>query len=76
MKRLGALQDILGDLNDMTVARRLLAELAPRGSDAAITAGATYVRQTLNERERTLVASLEPAWATFEKRRPFWRPAR
>ena len=76
LKRLGALQDILGDLNDVAVARRLLLELAPRGSDAGIAAGAAYVRHTLAERERTLVASLQPAWASFEKRRPFWRPAR
>ena len=32
IKRLAALQDILGDLNDIAVARRLLAEIAPRGS--------------------------------------------
>jgi CHAD domain-containing protein len=88
LKRLGALQDILGDLNDIAVARRLLSEigvrrarsraakLAPRGSDATVVAAAARVRQTLAERERTLVASLEPAWATFEKRRPFWRLAR
>lgn len=76
LKRLGALQDILGDLNDIAVARRLLAELAPRASGAGLAAAAIYVRQTLAERERTLVASLEPAWASFEKRRPFWRPAR
>jgi inorganic triphosphatase YgiF len=76
VKRLGALQDILGDLNDIAVARRLLAELAPRGGDRKIAAAATHVRQTLAERERTLVTSLEPAWTSFEKRRPFWRPAR
>src|SRR5262249_32799283 len=52
-KRLGALQDILGDLNDITVARRLIAEIAPRGSDPIISAAATYLRQTLAERERT-----------------------
>jgi CHAD domain-containing protein len=76
VKRLGALQDILGDLNDITVARRLLAEIAPRRGSAAIAAATSRVRQVLAERERTLVASLDPAWAMFEKRRPFWRPAR
>jgi inorganic triphosphatase YgiF len=65
LKRLEALQDILGDLNDIAVARRLLTELAaPAGS----------ARRLLAARERTLVSSLERAWAAFEKRRPFWKP--
>jgi len=64
LKRLAALQDILGDLNDISVARRLLGELAlPAG----------HVRQALAARERTLVISLEAAWTTFEKHRPFWK---
>ena len=65
LKRLAALQDILGDLNDIAVARRLLAELA---------APAGHTRQSLAARERMLVTSLEAAWAAFEKRRPFWKP--
>jgi inorganic triphosphatase YgiF len=71
-KRLAALQDILGDLNDIAVGRRLLAELAPRGSSPEV-AAAAHVRQTLAARERMLVISLEQAWAAFEKRRPFWQ---
>ena len=73
IKRLAALQDILGDLNDIAVARRLLAELAPRGSARDIAAAAGHVRHALAVRERMLVMSLEAAWAAFEKRRPFWR---
>jgi triphosphatase len=65
IKRLGALQDILGDLNDIAVGRRLLTEIA-------VPAGRT--RHALAVRERMLVMSLEPAWAAFEKRRPFWKP--
>jgi inorganic triphosphatase YgiF len=65
VKRLAALQDILGELNDIAVARRLLAELA-------VPAG--HTRQKLAVRERMLVTSLEAAWAAFEKRRPFWQP--
>ena len=62
IERLEALQDILGDLNDIAVARRLFAELAaPAG-------------RALAARERMLVTSLETAWAAFEKRRPFWKP--
>lgn len=72
-KRLAALQDILGDLNDLAVGRRLLAELAPRGSSPEIAAAAAHVRQALAARERMLVISLEQAWAAFEKRRPFWQ---
>ena len=64
-KRLAALQDILGDLNDIAVARRLLTELAMP---------AAHVRHALAVRERMLVNSLQAAWTAFEKRRPFWRP--
>ena len=65
IKRLAALQDILGDLNDISVARRLLSELAlPAGQ----------LRLALALRERKLVTSLEAAWTAFEKRRPFWKP--
>ena len=70
---LAALQDILGDLNDIAVARRLLAEIAPRGSAPGIAGAAAHTRHTLAVRERMLVISLEAAWAAFEKRRPFWK---
>ncbi|HEU4351183.1 MAG TPA: CHAD domain-containing protein [Burkholderiales bacterium] len=73
IKRLAALQDILGELNDIAVARRLLAELVPRGSARDVAAAAGHVRHALAVRERMLVMSLEPAWAAFEKRRPFWK---
>lgn len=73
LKRLAALQDILGDLNDIAVARRLLAEIAPRGSARDLTAAAGHCRHALAVRERMLVTSLDAAWAAFEKRRPFWR---
>jgi inorganic triphosphatase YgiF len=65
LKRLAALQDILGDLNDIAVGRRLLAEIGlPAG----------HVRHALAVRERMLVMSLEAAWAAVEKCRPFWKP--
>ena len=73
IKRLAALQDILGDLNDITVARRLLAEIAPRGCAPELAAPAGHTRQALAVRERVLVISLDAAWAAFEKRRPFWK---
>ena len=69
LKHLQALQDILGELNDVAVARRLVRELAQPG------AGANYARGALAARERALIASLEPAWAAFRKRPPFWYAA-
>jgi triphosphatase len=74
IKRLAALQDILGDLNDIAVARRLLAEIAPRGCAKDLAAAAGHTRHALAVRERMLVTSLESAWPAFEKRRPFWQP--
>jgi inorganic triphosphatase YgiF len=65
IKRLEALQDILGELNDIAVARRLLGELAEPTGD---------VRRGLAARERALVRSLQVAWDAFEKRQPFWKP--
>jgi CHAD domain-containing protein len=76
LKRLAALQDILGDLNDIAVARRLLAPLAPRGSPADLSSASAYVARALGARERTAVISLQPAWKEFEKRRPFWASGR
>jgi CHAD domain-containing protein len=73
LKRLEALQDILGGLNDVAVARRLLGELAPRGADTVLAAGAGQARKALAARERALIMSLQPAWGAFEKRHPFWR---
>jgi CHAD domain-containing protein len=65
LARLAKLQDTLGELNDISVARLLLKELR---EDAA------GVRRWLARRERTLVTSLAKEWAAFERRRPYWRP--
>ncbi len=73
LKRLQALQDILGELNDVAVARRLVSELAPRGSAPEIAVAAARARRILAAREQALIASLEPAWGALEKRRRFWR---
>jgi CHAD domain-containing protein len=61
LKVLRALQDLLGDLNDIVVARRLLRHL-----DVAIPAG-------LAAREKRLISKLGAAWERFEKARPCWR---
>lgn len=60
---LRTLQDVLGELNDIAVARRLLKEIdapAPRA---------------LRAREDRLSAALRKAWSAFEKTPPYWRPA-
>jgi CHAD domain-containing protein len=67
--RLASLQDTLGELNDVAVAKRLAAEIAPGGEGLAL-------RRWLAARERELIGSLEPAWAAFEAKRPFWQPKR
>lgn len=74
IRRLQSLQDILGELNDVAVARRFLAEIVPRGPLAGNRAGAR-LRRALAARERALIASLEPAWRAFRKRKPFWQAA-
>lgn len=59
---LRALQELLGELNDIAVARRLLREL-----------GAAPAAH-LTRRERQLIVRLARAWARFEGQRPYWRP--
>ena len=72
LTRLASLQDTLGELNDVTVARALIAELAPRGAAQTLRAEAVRLRHWLASRERELMALLEPAWQAFEAKRPFW----
>jgi CHAD domain-containing protein len=61
LKGLEKLQDLLGDLNDIAVARRL---------------GGAKLDQPLAKREAALVSRLAPAWAALERRRCFWRAGR
>ena len=64
LRRLGKLQDTLGELNDVAVAHALLAELAGNSDD---------VRRWLARREKALIASLAKDWAAFERLPPYWR---
>jgi inorganic triphosphatase YgiF len=57
------LQDDFGELNDIAVGRRLLAEL---GGDAGI-------ERRFAGRERRLIARLPGDWRAFAVRAPFWR---
>jgi len=60
---LEVLQDDLGELNDLAVARRLAAELG----------GEALLARRLGARERRLIVRLSRDWAAFAERRPFWR---
>lgn len=73
LEQLHALQDILGELNDIDVQRQLLRRIVPRGSLPALVGTAAAVRTRLAARERELIAALSAAWTAFETRRPFWQ---
>jgi len=74
VRALAALQDTLGELNDIAVARGLLAELAAPHAAPELRAAASQVRAGLAARERELIASLAQEWTALERRRPYWRP--
>jgi inorganic triphosphatase YgiF len=68
LEHLEALQDVLGELNDIDVAGRLLEEI---GQDRCA-AAAQSVRRSLERRERALLRRLLPAWRAFSETEPFW----
>ena len=72
LKRLRGLQQVLGELNDIDVQRRLLRQLAESGAPVRAVASAA---QVLAHRERGLLAKLHRAWTGFAAVRPFWRAA-
>jgi CHAD domain-containing protein len=61
VKALRALQDILGQLNDIAVARSLLHEMGVVAPDR------------LARREPNLIGKLRAAWESFERQAPYWR---
>jgi CHAD domain-containing protein len=72
LKRLRRLQQILGEMNDITVQRTLLRQLA---GDARLRKAAAALRVDLALRERGLSAEAARAWDELEARKPFWRRA-
>jgi triphosphatase len=72
LKRLRRLQQILGEMNDITVQRTLLRQLA---GDARLRKAAAALRADLALRERGLSAEAARAWGELEARKPFWRRA-
>jgi CHAD domain-containing protein len=68
--KLRHLQNILGELNDVAVQRRMLQQMAEAGAPAAPALRAT---QLLARRERSRFAKLRRAWAGFAAISPYWR---
>ena len=71
---LSALQDTLGELNDLAVARLLLDALVPKDAAPPLRQAAAPVRGGVAARERDLIASLENDWPAFARKTPYWRP--
>jgi CHAD domain-containing protein len=68
---LKALQDHMGELNDMAVARAVaLRAVGRRGGDLAFAAGLEVGRLTQDEGE--VLAAAEAAFRTYRKTKPFW----
>jgi inorganic triphosphatase YgiF len=61
LKRLRALQELLGELNDIAVGRELLAAAAQRHPGL------------FDALEARLIRALAGAWSRFEKQPPYWR---
>jgi triphosphatase len=72
LKRLRRLQQILGEMNDITVQRTLLLQLA---RDARLRRSAAALRKDLAARERELNGEVARAWDELESMKPFWRRA-
>jgi CHAD domain-containing protein len=62
------MQDVLGALNDLVVAHRLLDELENASRHAAI----TLVRSSLEDERAESAAAFDKAWKRFAARAPFW----
>jgi CHAD domain-containing protein len=68
-EKAAALQEILGELNDIRVQRGLLARFENPAPSTVIRGAAAR----LARRERLLAASLGRAWRAFGPVRPYWR---
>ena len=68
--KLRHLQNVLGELNDVAVQRRMLQQMADAGAPARAVARATGL---LARRERSLLGRLRPAWTGFAAISAYWR---
>lgn len=72
IKRLKRMQDLLGDLNDVAVAQRLLAELIAAPPKARRSALPVRLRDRLALEAVLLQRELAPAWREVRKAPRFW----
>lgn len=72
---LRTLQDLLGELNDIAVARRLLGELTSGRGGARLAAGSRRVSGWLLSREQALTGRLDVGWRRLRVAHPYWRAA-
>lgn|GEM_PF-790828 len=70
-KRMSALQDALGMLNDADVAGRLVDSLAGRNRDAMV--AAALVKGWHAHRLSAIEGEMTAAWLDFAEARPFWK---
>jgi len=70
LHRLRVLQQLLGELNDIQVQRRLLGDLA---QDAGVAAPAKRARRKLAARERQLIRDVAKGWSKFAAVPPYWQ---
>jgi triphosphatase len=74
LERLSQLQDVLGELNDVATADRLLAQLLSRVEPASVNYHAAgFVAGWKGHTAEQRLAQLEALWEPFEASRCFWR---
>lgn len=69
---LSSLQDVLGKMNDVAVAERLISEALADQSDRAATALRTQLKNWRVTRIKALRRKLNPAWRTYRHTEKFW----
>jgi len=76
LRRIRALQDRLGHLNDAAAARELLGaalQRVRRSTDPNLVAAAGFVEGWSARGAEQILEDLEPDWRSFARRRPFWK---
>jgi CHAD domain-containing protein len=76
LKRIGALQDSFGALNDVATAERLIGGLSAFGSGdkpALIAAAGGKILDHHRSAAEALMDEAQDRWAQLEARKPFWR---
>jgi CHAD domain-containing protein len=72
LERLTALQEVLGDINDATVAVCQLQSLPGRAARPRDATAIGYLRGYLAAQSESRLAALARIWARFERARPYW----